>query len=133
MTHESPFACVMEAIAPQQRDPHIANAKSLFKQVIEVKELENGYSFRFQNEERLLTQLMEFIVLERLCCPFFGFALEVEPEAGAVRFRLTGRAGVKPFIRAELNDFLTIRSEFRKTQGNCGLGAALAESLRLPC
>ena len=106
MTIESPLACVMEAIPPQQRDPHIAKAKTLFKQVMEVEELEDGYRFRFQNEERLLTQLTEFIVLERLCCPFLGFALEVEPERGAVWFRLTGRDGVKPFIRAELSDFL---------------------------
>ena len=107
MRNESSFACVMDAIPHQKRDPHIANAKSLFKQVVEVEELENGYSFRFQNDERLLRQLTEFIVLERLCCPFFGFALEVEPEGGAVWFRLIGRDGVKPFIRAELSDFLT--------------------------
>ena len=67
-----------------------------------------AYAFRFQNEEHLLTQVTEFIVHERLCCPVFGFAVEVEPEGGAVWFRLTGRDGVKPFIRIELNDFLNI-------------------------
>jgi len=36
-----------------------------------------------------------FITLERLCCPFFGFALDVEPE------------GVKSFIGAEIGDHLS--------------------------
>jgi hypothetical protein len=106
MRNQSPFACVMDAIEPQKREPHIANARVLFNRVLEIIELDDGYAFRFSNEEGVLSQLTEFIVLERLCCPFFGFAILVEPEGGAVWFRLTGREGVKPFIKAELGEFL---------------------------
>ena len=106
MRNESLFACVMDAIEQEKREPHIANAKALFNQVLEMRELNNGYAFRFSNDESLLAQLTEFIVLERLCCPFFGFAVEVEPEGAAVWFKLTGRDGVKPFIKAELGEFL---------------------------
>jgi hypothetical protein len=49
---------------------------------------------------------VEFISLERLCCPFLGFALEVEPESGPVWLRLTGREGVKAFVREEVSDLL---------------------------
>jgi hypothetical protein len=48
----------------------------------------------------------EFIANERLCCPFFGFAVEVGPEGGALWLRLTGREGIKPFIQAELGEAL---------------------------
>jgi len=44
----------------------------------------------------------EFITLERLCCPFLTLALEVERERGPLWLKLTGREGVKPFLRAEL-------------------------------
>ena len=47
-----------------------------------------------------------FVTKERLCCPFFGFALHVEPEGGALWLSLTGRDGVKPFIQAEIGDAL---------------------------
>jgi hypothetical protein len=43
-----------------------------------------------------------------LCCPFFGFALEMEPEGGAVWLSLTGREGVKPFIIAEIGNYLPV-------------------------
>ena len=107
MPNQSPFTCIMDAIEPHKREPHIANTRALFNNVLEITELENGYAFRFSNEECVLSALTNFIVLERLCCPFFGFAVEAEPEGGAVWLRLTGRDGVKPFIKAELGEFLT--------------------------
>jgi len=45
---------------------------------------------------------VEFVANERLCCPFFGLAVEIEPEGGPLWLRLTGRDGVKPFIKAEI-------------------------------
>jgi hypothetical protein len=45
----------------------------------------------------------EFISLERLCCPFFNFVLEVEPESGPLWLKMTGQDGVKQFLQAEFN------------------------------
>ena len=50
---------------------------------------------------------IEFIALERLCCPFFGFGLGIEREGGAAWLTLTGREGVKPFIMAEIGGHLS--------------------------
>ncbi len=99
---ESPFVCDMTAIAADQRAAHLATINKLFQAVESVRELPNGYSFRLPNESDLLLTTAEFIALERLCCPFFGFGLEIEPEGGAVWLTLTGREGVKPFILAEI-------------------------------
>ena len=52
--------------------------------------------------EGSLVRVAEFIELERRCCPFFRFELEVQDEGGAAWLRLTGRMGVKQFIAAEL-------------------------------
>jgi hypothetical protein len=104
--HESPFACVMSAIDAGKRESHLANARELFKRVREIRELNDGFGFRLQDEPDLLVKVGEFIQLERLCCPFFGFAIDIEPEGGAVWLKLTGREGVKAFIKAEIGEFL---------------------------
>jgi len=106
---ESPFACDMTAIVADQRGAHLATINKLFQEVESCRELPNGYSFRLPNESDLLLTVAEFITLERLCCPFFGFGLEVEREGGAVWLSLTGRDGVKPFIMAEIGDHLPTR------------------------
>jgi hypothetical protein len=105
---ESPFACNMEAIKPDQRQQHIAMARQLFHAVRSIRELPNGYAFHLPDKPDTLRLLTEFISLERLCCPFFGFTIEIEPEGGSVWLQLTGREGVKPFIRAEIGEFLGV-------------------------
>jgi|SRR5687767_1228829 hypothetical protein len=103
---ESPFACDMTAIPPQQRGAHLATIERLFRSVESVREVANGYSFQLPNESDVLLTAAQFIALERLCCPFFDFGLEIEREGGSVWLSLTGREGVKPFIMAEIGDHL---------------------------
>lgn len=103
---ESPFACDMTAIAPEHRGAHLATIEKLFQSVKAIRELSNGYAFELPNESDLLRLAAEFVAQERLCCPFFGFSIEVESEGGAVSLNLTGREGVKPFIMAEIGDHL---------------------------
>lgn len=105
---ESPFACDMTAIAADQLGAHLANMDRLFRHAESIRELPNGYGFRLPNEHAILLTAAEFIAQERLCCPFFGFSLEIEPEGGRVWLSLTGRDGVKPFIIAEIGNHLPI-------------------------
>lgn len=106
---ESPFACDMTAIEPEQRETHVDTIKSLFKSVEEVTELQNGYRFRLPNDSETLRRTTQFIALERLCCPFFAFSVDVEAEGGATWLSLTGREGVKRFILAEVGEYLTVK------------------------
>jgi hypothetical protein len=99
---ESPFACDMTAIEASQRGQHLATIDELFRAVEEIRELPNGYAFRLPDEADVLIKAANFIALERLCCPFFGFTLEAEPEIGSLWLSLTGRDGVKPFVVAEI-------------------------------
>jgi hypothetical protein len=103
---ESPIACDMSAIEPGLRAGHVATGGRLFRAAEEIRETPDGYAFRLPNESDALRDAAEFISLERLCCPFLGFALEVEREGGPVWLRLTGRDGVKEFIRAEVSELL---------------------------
>ena len=102
----SPFACDMTAIAVEERPRHVAAIRAVFGAVEAVRELPDGYAFRLANDAALLERAAAFIAKERLCCPFFGFALTLEPEGGPLWLHLTGREGVKPFIRAEIGGAL---------------------------
>ena len=104
---ETPFACDMSAIPAGERDVHVTTSKQLFQSVERVEELSDGYRFRLSSEPDVLVLAAQFIALERLCCPFFAFGLEVEAKKGAVWLSLTGREGVKPFILAEIGEHLT--------------------------
>lgn len=77
----------------------IANLKIL---VLERKELENGYSYRFEATDSTLDFLMEFIKSERQCCDFFEFAIQIKEE-NIVWLEITGSQGTKSFITSELN------------------------------
>jgi hypothetical protein len=102
----SPFSCDMDALAPEERPRHLAAINRVFSRVENIVELPNGYAFLLADDPDVLLGAAEFISRERLCCPFFGFSLDVEPEGGFVSLQLTGRDGVKPFIQAEIGGFL---------------------------
>ena len=96
-----PFACDMTAIPARLRDAHHLLTRRLMDDVVQqVRELPDGLEFRFAAEE--YDAVAEFVRLERLCCPFLVFSLEVSPNHGPLTLRLTGSEGVKDFIRAEL-------------------------------
>ena len=105
---ESPFACNMTAIPSSERGQHLSAIKEVFGAVQEIREIPDGYSFRLPNDSDSLRKAADFIAKERLCCPFFGFAIHLEPEGGSLWLSLTGRAGVKPFIQAEISDALPV-------------------------
>lgn len=99
------IACNLTAISSEQRGQHIAIAKQVFALVEETQELPNGYAFRLPQEPDMWLKAAEFIANERLCCPFFGFTLELEPEGGPLWLKLTGGEGVKQFLQAEILPF----------------------------
>lgn len=101
--NQSPLACDMTAIPAQQRPVHLAQSRELFSQIEETRELSDGYEFRFVGEQNVLQRLVDFISLEKLCCPFLSFAIEIEAESGPIWLRLNGREGVKEFIREEIS------------------------------
>lgn len=104
--NQSALACDMTAIPAEQRPVHLAQSRELFSQIEETRELSNGYEFRFADEPNLLQRLSDFVLLEKLCCPFLNFAIEIEAESGPVRLRLSGRDGVKEFIKEEVRGLI---------------------------
>ncbi len=97
---QSPIACDLKALNDEQRRLHQFIGRKLRGAIREIAELSEGYALRF--EPSVLLVVAEFVSLERLCCPFLDFVLEVEREGGPLWLRLTGRQGVKEFLQTEL-------------------------------
>lgn len=102
-TDEHTLACDMTALTGEQRKRYMYVREQLHKSVQDIREVTHGYAFRHSAEASVLLLLAEFIRLERRCCPFLEFTLEVESEHGPVWLTLTGPEGVKEFLRAEMD------------------------------
>ena len=97
----APFFCNVSALTADQRKHHHELTTRLRESVKEVRELGDGYSFRFAGETSEIAAVAEWVTLERLCCPFFSFRLEVGGAGEPMWLSLTGRDGVKSFMQSE--------------------------------
>jgi|SRR6266851_330802 len=99
----SPFVCNMSVMTPEERKAHQETGQKIFQSVRQVKELQNGYALRLSTDSSMLKTVAQFIEMERLCCPFMKFVVEVGEEHGPLWVRITGRKGTKEFIREEFD------------------------------
>lgn len=71
-----------------------------------VREIAGGFEFEFPSNEDTSPLLEEWAAGERQCCPFFQIEIYPDPQSASRWLRLTGRQGVKEFIRAEFASWL---------------------------
>lgn len=108
-----PLACVPGAIPAAERAGHFALAARLVGEAARERRAlaadvggaagaggAEGYGFRFDVEA--LGDVARFVGNERRCCPFLTFALEAPAGEAALWLRLTGPAGTRAFLDAEL-------------------------------
>ena len=95
------FYCNVKALQPAERARHHELTEKLISVRKEVVETEKGYEFQYSPTEVSLTELVEWVVAEAKCCPFFDFHIDLEREGALLCLRLTGQEGIKAFIRAE--------------------------------
>jgi hypothetical protein len=100
-TPARPIACRPYALDAVQRERQRALLAEVRQLAIGTEELPDGMAVRFPAEAAVFLKVAEWISLERRCCAFLDFALEWK-EAGGVSARLTGPAGVKEFLKAQL-------------------------------
>jgi hypothetical protein len=98
----TPLACNMNAFTPTERQRYQTLTRALITQTMQRRELADGYAFRIEPAQASIVDIAEWISYERRCCPFFHFHLEIPAGDGNVWLSLTGDAGVKQFIVAEL-------------------------------
>src|SRR5262245_46429339 len=102
MQRELPIACAPSVFSPAERE-RWNELRRWRRSVQEIRELPEGYAFRLDPDRAVLPEIAEWIALERRCCPFLAFRLEIEPRGGAAWLSLSGGAGVKEVLRAGLS------------------------------
>jgi hypothetical protein len=101
-SHVSHFACDRLALDAETRRRHFEELGPALRTLKEsVRELPNGYEFRFPSDAKTIALVAEWAAGERLCCPYFDIQLRMERGGGPFWLRLTGRKGTKDFIKVD--------------------------------
>jgi hypothetical protein len=99
---EIPIACDLNALTPAERERRRALVGAWASAIVGRAELGDGFELLLDSAKLDLPSLAEWIALERRCCPFLHFRIELAARDSGVRIALTGADGVKDFLRAEM-------------------------------
>ncbi len=108
---ESPFACNLKAFQPQERLQWRKLLDQVTAAVLVTRELSDGYALQVDTRRASIVEVAEWVSLERKCCPFFDFRVELQGETETLWLSLTGREGVKQFIEM---DFTSLKDKLTK-------------------
>jgi len=103
---EIPVACNLTGAEYAMREEEVI--ANIFGSCEQVQELSDGYAFRFPGDEQWAARLLQFVIEERKCCPFFTFNLLFEPEKGPIWLQLRGDERVKLFVKENFQAKLPI-------------------------
>ncbi|MBN4081066.1 hypothetical protein JYT44_01745 [Caldithrix abyssi] len=67
----------------------------IFRELKNIRELEDGYAFEFENKDGLELSVADYLLAERKCCPFFKINYIMHPYDEGLEFHLTGSPEVK--------------------------------------
>ena len=99
---EVPVACNWAALTAEQHERQRVLYRQLRADVEEVRELADGYTFKYPPDRAVLLAVAEFVANERLCCPFFEFGITVERDGGPVWFQITGEGEAKRVLEVDM-------------------------------
>jgi hypothetical protein len=98
------FFCNLHGLDPAERKESSALRSRLLGAIRETHELEDGFALQVDEARMGVPALFRWVELERRCCPFFHFAIELQPNKGPTWLRLTGQPGVKAFVQHAMAD-----------------------------
>jgi hypothetical protein len=101
MRAPDPLVCRLDALKPLERRRHADLTAQLRSAARGVEALPRGFAFQFPDDRELSRRLIEWVALERRCCPFLEFEILLGDRGDPVVLRLTGREGVREFLVAE--------------------------------
>jgi hypothetical protein len=96
--NQVPLACNLKAFTPAERPEWRKLIDEVKQAAVPSGEVKNGYSFRINAKHVSIVEVARWIELERKCCPFIDFEVDLHGADGALSLVLKGREGVKQFI-----------------------------------
>jgi hypothetical protein len=115
--NDLPIACNPNAISAEQSERWMVVGKQMYQAIQEVRELPNGYAFRLPSDASMLMIIAEDLTIERLCCPFLRFTLDIEPAGGPVWLSFTGPEGTKTFLKFSFEEANLLNEKVAKAAG----------------
>lgn len=98
---EDKFYCNIKALNPAERVHQKQLTEKLISSRTLIVETPKGYEFQFDPATVSLAEVVDWVVAEEKCCPFFNFHIDLEREGKLVCLGLGGEEGIKQFIRSE--------------------------------
>jgi hypothetical protein len=96
----APIACSLTALSASERERHKRLRDKIVGLVEQIRELPDGYEVQLRGDSDAIISVAEWVTLERLCCPFFTFQLQIEGAGKPFLLRLTGPEGVKEILKS---------------------------------
>lgn len=97
---QSTIACKL--ISPELQKRKSTMIAALQKQILEKRELADGYTLKFSGRDSIIDQVTDFVKSETHCCEFFTFTTKNSDEKSLIWLNITGQSGTKDFIEKEL-------------------------------
>jgi hypothetical protein len=95
------LTCRLNVLDAGQRARYAASRQAVRVATRHIMELSDGYALDLGFDPDAFLKAAEWISLERHCCPFLNFGLELKDD-GAVSLSLTGPGAVKAFLDGEM-------------------------------
>src|SRR5258708_8857301 len=116
--NEVVIACDPNALTTAQQEHWVKKiVPKLYKAVQEIQELPNGWAWRLPSDPEILLLVAEDLNMERLCCSFVDYMLEITPNRGPFWLCMTGGEGVKEFLRMSFESANYFDAQVAKAAG----------------
>lgn len=93
-----PIVCNLTAIGPADRRRYAALRNAIRDAVLNRSELPSGYAFQLDENAIGLSQVAEWIAMERRCCPFLTLQLTASGQDPGWVLAITGPRGSKEIL-----------------------------------
>lgn len=94
-----PMVCGVNSLTARERGRRETLIEDLMPEA-QIKELTDGYEFTWATDPQAYNKVVEFVGLERRCCPFLDFELHVSGPNDPVVMVLVGDEDTKKFVQA---------------------------------
>jgi hypothetical protein len=94
-----PIVCDPNALTAAERERWMVVGTAMYKAVQEIEELPNGYALRLPGTAEILLLIAEDLTMDRLCCPFLSYTLDIQPDKGPFWLKIMGSQEAKAFLK----------------------------------
>ena len=91
-----PIACSLTDVEFRKRREGLLD--EIKTGILETSEIKNGFIFSFPKDDSWILKLAEMITLERECCPFLNFKMNINANKNLFSLELSGQKGTKEFV-----------------------------------